>query len=319
MPGSEVPRVTLAQIEDARQRIRGVVSRTPLVPASRFDDGKTYLKLECLQPTGSFKVRGAWNRMSRSTDEELRSGFVTVSAGNHGQAVAWCAKKLGADCTVYVPNDALRRKVESMESMGAKIIRRPHREIMESMADDRMGKLGMTYIHPFGDPYVVAGQGTVGLEILDDLPEVRSVVVPVGGGGLVNGIAFAIRAKKPEAKVYGVQAEGAAPLPKSLSTGRPEYVGDPKTIADGIGATMVFDYMLPLFKENLAGAFTVSDQEMKIAMKQLMKESHVVSEPAGASSLAAALKHSADLVEPIVCVVSGGNADPQLLAEVLSS
>lgn len=317
MSDSDVPRVTRADIEEARNRIRGVASRTPLLPASRFDD-KTYLKLECLQPTGSFKVRGAWNRMSRCSKEERDRGFVTVSAGNHGQAVAYCAKRLGAACTVYVPDDAVQRKVNSMESMGASIVRRPHREIMESMADDRMRKLGMTYIHPFGDPYVVAGQGTVGLEILDDLPDVRSVVVPVGGGGLVNGIAFAIKGRKPSARVYGVQAEGAAPLPKSLASGRPENVGDLQTIADGIGATRVFDYMFPLFKENLDGAFTVSDEEMKSAMKHLMSECHVISEPAGAASLAAVLKNSSSLEAPIACVVSGGNSDPQLLSEVMA-
>ena len=205
-----------------------------------------------------------------------------------------------------------------MEAMGAKIVRRPHTEIMESMTDDRMGRLGMTFIHPFADPYVVAGQGTIGLEILEDLPGAGSVVVPVGGGGLVNGIAFALKAKNPGIEVYGVQAEGAAPLPKSLSSGRPENVGDPKTIADGIGATMVYDYMLPLLKENLTGAFTVSDQEIKAAMKRLMKENHVVPEPAGAASLAGALKNAGQIPEPVVCVVSGGNADPRLLAEVLA-
>jgi threonine dehydratase len=315
----QVPRVNPNQIADARERIRGVVTRTPLLPASAFDEGKLYLKLECLQPTGSFKVRGAWNRMSRSTEDERRKGFVTVSAGNHGSAVGWCAKKLGVNCTVYVPEDAVQRKVASMEMMGVKIERRTHREIMDSMADDRMWKLGMTFVHPFADPYVVAGQGTIGLEILDDLPSVRTLVVPVGGGGLINGIAQSMKQIRPDIKVFGVQAEGAAPLPKSLASGVPEDVGDPKTIADGIGATQVYDYMLPLFKENLSGAFTVTDQEIKNAMKQLMFESHVVPEPAGAAGLAGALKHRAELEEPIVCVISGGNVDPRLAAEVLAS
>jgi threonine dehydratase len=318
MTGIQPPRTTLAEIEGARERIRGAAWRTPLVPASRYDDGKLYLKLECLQRTGSFKLRGAWNRMSRTTEEERRSGFVTCSAGNHGQAVAWCAKKLGAHCVVYVPNDANERKVRSIESMGATIVRRPHHEIMDSMADDRMSKLGMIFIHPFGDPYVVAGQGTIGLEILEDFPAVRDVIVPVGGGGLFNGIAIAIRAKKPAARVYGVEAEGAAPLPRSMISGRAESVGEPKTIADGIAASRVFEYMLPLFKENLTGVFTVNDQEMKEATKHIMKECHAVAEPAGASSLAAANKHQGELSEPTVCVVSGGNAPQALLAELLT-
>ncbi len=310
--------VGLTEIEDAVQRIRGVAWRTPLVPASRDEDGKLYLKLECLQRTGSFKVRGAWNRMSRANPAELRNGFVTVSAGNHGQAVAWCSKRLGAPCTVYVPEHAVERKISSMLSMGAKILRRPHQEIMESMTDDRMERLGMTYIHPFADRDVIAGQGTVGIEILEDLPEARTLIVPVGGGGLINGIAFAMKAKQARVQIFGVQADGAAPLPRSLKTGKAENVGPPKTIADGVAATMVFDYMLPLFKDNLAGAFTVTDDEIRTAMKQIMKESHAVVEPAGATSLAAALKHRSELTEPIVCVISGGNGDSALLSELLN-
>ncbi|MDG6988519.1 MAG: threonine/serine dehydratase [Nitrososphaerota archaeon] len=314
----DVPRVSLAQIEDAAARIRGSVYRTPLVPSSRFDAGSVLLKLECLQPTGSFKVRGAWNMMSRSGREEMKRGFVTTSAGNHGQAVAWSAKKLGAACTVYVPTDAVQRKVDSMESMGAKVVRRPHHEIMEAMADDRMTKLGMTFVHPFGDPLVVAGQGTVGLEILEDFPGVKSVVVPVGGGGLVSGIAQAVRAKSPGVKVYGVQAEGAAPLPESLATGKAVDVGEPHTIADGIGATRAYDYMLPLLRENLERAFTVSDEEIRAAMRRLLLESHVAPEPAGAASFACLLKHRGEIPGPAACVVSGGNADPALLASLLS-
>ncbi|MDA4127712.1 MAG: pyridoxal-phosphate dependent enzyme [Thaumarchaeota archaeon] len=295
----------------------GSVVRTPLVPASRFEDDGIYLKLECLQPTGSFKVRGAWNRVSTSTEDERKKGFVTVSAGNHGQALAWASKKVGANCTVYVPEDAVERKVESIRSMGATIIRRPHQEIMESMSDDRMTKLGMTFVHPFADPKVVAGQGTIGLEILEDRPEVRTVVVPVGGGGLVNGIAQAVKAMRPEVKFYGVQAEGAAPLPKSLRSGVAEDVGEPKTIADGIGATRVYDYMLPLFKENLTGAFTVTDAELKLTMGMLAKESHVLVEPAGAAAFSGAMKHRKDLDGPIVCIVSGGNVDPKLMREII--
>ena len=315
----EVPWVSLTEIEEARERIRGSVVRTPLVPASRFQDDRTYLKLECLQPTGSFKVRGAWNRVSTSTDEERRHGFVTVSAGNHGQALAWAAKKIGATCMVYVPEDAVERKVKSIESLGATIIRRPHHEIMESMGDDRMTKLGMTFVHPFADPKVVAGQGTIGLEILEDRPDVRTVVVPVGGGGLVNGIAQAVKAKRPDVEFYGVQAEGAAPLPMSLRSGVPEDSGDPNTIADGIGATRTYDYMMPLFKRNLKGAFTVSDDELKTTMGRLAEESHVIVEPAGAAALAGALKHRLELEEPVVCVVSGGNVDPKLLRGVLDA
>ncbi|HEY6283751.1 MAG TPA: pyridoxal-phosphate dependent enzyme, partial [Nitrososphaerales archaeon] len=155
--------------------------------------------------------------------------------------------------------------------------------------------------------------------ILDDRPEVRTVVVPVGGGGLINGIAQAVKANRPEVKFFGVQAESAAPLPKSLLSGVAEDVGESKTIADGIRATRVYDYMLPLFKENLSGAFTVTDDELKLTMGRLAKESHVVVEPAGAAALAGAMRHFKDLEGPIVCVVSGGNVDPRLMREILDN
>jgi threonine dehydratase len=188
----------------------------------------------------------------------------------------------------------------------------------------------MVFVHPFGDPYVVAGQGTIGLEILEDLPNVRSVIVPVGGGGLVNGIATALRAKEREVesgggernhnklKIFGVQAEGAAPLLKSFESGRAERIGDPHTIADGIAATYVFDYMFPLFKENEIQPLVVSDREIEQAMRHIMKECHAIAEPAGASSLAAAWRYRSQLEEPIVCVVSGGNADFSLLSRLIS-
>jgi threonine dehydratase len=220
---------------------------------------------------------------------------------------------------VYVPDDAVGRKVEGIKSMGAEIVRRRHSEIMESMTDDRMSNLGMTFVHPFADPLVVAGQGTIGLEILEDIPDVRSILVPVGGGGLISGIGQAIKSRKPSVKLYGVQAEGAAPLIRSLESGEPEDVGEPKTIADGIGATMTYSYMLPLFKDLLSGAFTVNDDEIRAAMKRLMMESRVVAEPAGAASLACALRHGDELPKPLVCVVSGGNADPGLLAGLLGA
>jgi threonine dehydratase len=319
MLGPCTPEVTISDIEEARQRIRGIAWRTPLLPASRYDDGKIYLKLECVQRTGSFKIRGAWNKMSRCTRNQLTKGFVTISAGNHGQAVAWCAKRLESACTVYVPEAAVERKVKSIESMGAKIVRRPVSEIMDSMADNRMYQLGMTFVHPFADPYVVAGQGTVGLEILEDLEQVKTVLVPVGGGGLVNGIATALKAKKSGVKVYGVQAEGAAPLPPFLETGKAQDIDEIHTIADGIATTKVFPYMQELFRRNLEGAFTVSDEEIKLAMSHILKESHAVAEPAGASSLAAAAKYRTRLEEPIVCVVSGGNGNPDLLSQLVKS
>lgn len=310
--------VGLEEIEDAARQIEGVAWRTPLVPASRDEDGRLYVKLEALQRTGSFKMRGAWNRMSRTTPEERARGFVTVSAGNHGQAVAWCARKLGAPCTVWVPETAVARKVASMEAMGATVQRRPHEDIMDAMRTTELPFAeGMTYIHPFGDPRIMAGTGTVGLEIARDLPGVRTVLVPVGGGGLVTGVAAAVRALCPGVKVYGVQAEGADPLPRSFETGKSETSGAPRTIADGIAATRVFDYMWPHLAR-LDGAVRVSDEEIKRAMVHLSQEAHVVAEGAGAAALAAAWRYRGQWEPPIACVVSGGNVDPTLLAKSLA-
>jgi threonine dehydratase len=176
---------------------------------------------------------------------------------------------------------------------------------MESMTDARMERLGMTFIHPFADPHIIARQGTIGLEILEELPDLKSLVILVGGG-LIKGIAFGIKAKKPQVRIYGVQAEGAAPLPLSLKTDIPEKTGPPRTIADGIAATMVFDYMLPLFNRNLSGAFVVSDEEIRQPMRRILRDCHAVPEPAGAAVLAAALKHLNELERPIACVISGG-------------
>ncbi len=317
MPSADELRIGIDAIEDARERIRDVAWRTPLVPASRHADGKIHVKLECIQRTGSFKVRGAWNRMSRTDTKQRSQGFTAVSAGNHGQAVAWCAQRLDAPCTVWVPDDAVGRKVEAMEALGATIERLPHDEIMASLVDDNFAEQHPVFIHPFGDPDIIAGQGTIGLEILEDLPDAATVLVPVGGGGLVTGIATAVKAKKPDIRVFGVQAERAAPYARSWEQGRPERVGTPKTIADGIAASIAFEYMWPLLAERLDGFLTVSEDSMRQAIQHLARETHVVAEAAGASALAAAFQHGPELEHPVVCVISGGNVDPALLADLV--
>jgi threonine dehydratase len=317
MPRAEDIAVTLSDIEEARERIKGVAWKTPLVPMSRDDDG-IHLKLECLQRTGSFKIRGAWNRMSRVTAGEKKRGFVTVSAGNHGQAVAWSARHLKSSCTVWVPDTAVQRKVDAIKAMGATIKTMPHDQIMESMVGDKFAKDPQVFIHPFGDRYITAGQGTIGLEILESLPEAGSIIVPVGGGGLSYGIAVAAKAKKRGLKVFGVQAAAAAPLERSWKSGKPERTATPKTIADGIGASVVFDYMFPLLRSSLDGVFTVSEEELRKAVRHLGSESHVVAEAAGASSLAAALQQRGKIPGPIACVVSGGNIAPELFSDILS-
>lgn len=315
----ELEGVGLEAIREAAEAIDGVAWRTPLLPASRHEEG-LLLKLEALQRTGAFKLRGAWNRMHRTTEAEREAGFVTISAGNHGQAVAWAAQHLQAPCTVWVPEDAVPDKVEKMRALGAKIRRLPHEEIMEAMETRSFERAGeATYIHPFGDPHVVAGQGTVGLEIVEALPEVGTVLVPVGGGGLASGIATAVDALAPEAAVYGVQSTTSPALAESFETGRAEITGPPDTFADGMATDRVFAYMWPLLRDRLEGALTVTDDELEAAIRHLATETHVVAEGAGAAALAAAWAHRDALDEPIVAVVSGGNLQPDQLAEILAS
>lgn len=256
--------------------------------------------------------------MGRSSSEERARGFVTVSAGNHGQAVAWCARQLGSSCTVWVPDHAVEKKVKAIGALGATVRRMPDEEITESMTGDKWEKDPQTYIHPFGDRQVLAGQGTIGLEIIQDLPDVRTVVVPVGGGGLISGIAAAVKAKKPDVRVLGVQAEAAAPLSSSFRSGSPERIKPGYTFADGIAGSLVFDFMWPLLKRLVDGAVVVSDDELRRTIRYLANEVHVVAEGAGAAALAAAWRYFDQFEKPIACIVSGGNIDSALLAEVLT-
>lgn len=312
--------VGLPEIEAGARRIAGIAWPTPLLPASR-DEGGLFVKLECLQRLGSFKIRGIWNRMSATTDAERARGFVTVSAGNAGQAVAWSARRMGAPCVVYVPEGAAAPKMESMRAMGAEVRARPHEELMEAMQSTGLRSEyaeGRTYVHPFGHPLVVAGHGSIGLEIVRDLPSVATVLVPVGGGGLSSGIATAVKALRPNARVLGVQAEGSAPVPLSFETGKPSRVESPRTFADGMKASRVFDYMWPLLSSRLDGAVRVAESELALAVRHLARECHVIVEGAGAAGLAAAWRLRGSVPEPIVAVVSGGNIDLALYARILA-
>lgn len=317
MVEAEPPEVDLAAIREAASAIEKAAYRTPTVPASRDEEG-IYLKLENLQRTGSFKVRGAYNAARQVPEAQRKRGFVTVSAGNHGQALAWAARRLDAPCTVWVPEDAVEAKVAKMQASGASIERMPHEEIMESMTTRSFPHAGeQTYVHPFADPGVLAGQGTVGLEILEDLDDVGTVLVPVGGGGLSSGIGTALKALRPEVEVYGVQSETSPALVESFEHGEARITGPPDTFADGIATDRVFSYMWPLLEEVLDGAFAVADGPIEDAMRHLARESNVVVEGAGAAALAVARERRDELAEPIVAVVSGGNVAADRLRTVL--
>lgn len=310
-------RVTIRDIEAACDVVREVAYRTPTILFPSPEGAEVYLKLENVQRLGAFKIRGAWNRMSLLSDAERRTGVTTISSGNHGYAVAWSAKRLGLRCLVRVPEGAAPRKVENIRSTGAAVAPMPRADLVRTHEQELWRSWPEIFIHPFAHADVIAGQGTIGWELAEDAPEVRTVLVPVGGGGLSSGIAIAVKSRLPKAKVFGVQAEGAAPLPAVFRTRKPQRIDAPSTIADGIAIGMILPAMAELVLKNLDGCLVVTDAEIENAMRRLALEAKVVAEPAGAAAFAAWVRYRDQLEPPVAAVVSGGNVDPGLLAEIL--
>lgn len=310
-------RVGLADIESALGAVREVARRTPVHRFSDGDGGEVFLKLENLQRLGAFKIRGAWNRMSRMSEEERRRGVATISSGNHGLAVAWSARRLGLPCVVHVPEGAAGPKVDAIRAQGAELREMARGDLVRAHSEESWKSWPQTFVHPFAHPHVIAGQGTIGWEIADDLPDVRTVLVPVGGGGLSSGIAIAVKARVPGVKVFGVQAEGAASLPKVFETRKPWRVEDPQTIADGIRIGIILSGMADLLLRNLDGCVVVSDDDIRRSMRRLALKAKIVAEPAGAAAFAASERYRDRFEPPVVAVISGGNVDPALLAEVV--
>jgi len=308
---------TLDAIREARARIAGSALRTPLVRLNVDDaPAEIWLKLENLQPIGSFKLRGAGNAMGLLPRSALAKGVYTASAGNMAQGVAWNARRLGVPCTVVVPEHAPRTKLEALERLGGTIVRVPFDDWWNVIVEHHHPGIDGMFIHPVSDPAVIAGNGTIGLEILEDLPDVTTVLVPYGGGGLSCGIAAALRALRPSVKILGCEVETAAPLTASLAMGRPQQVDYTPSFVDGIGAKGMLDEMWPLAEQLLDGSCVVSTAATAAAVKLLVERNRVVAEGAGAVSVAAALGGRAG-TGTIVCVVSGGNIDAQKLAAIL--
>lgn len=316
-PRVESVRVTMIDIEAAREAIREVAYHTPTTRFATPEGGEVFLKLENLQRLGAFKIRGAWNRMSRLSAADRERGVATISSGNHGLAVAWSAKRLGLRCLVHVPEGAAGPKVEAIRAQGAELREMARKDLVRAHVEETWKTWPQTFIHPFAHQRVIAGQGTIGWEITDDLPDVRTVLVPVGGGGLSSGIAIAVKARAPGAKVYGVQAEGAAPLRTVFETRKPYRVAEPKTIADGIRIGIILPQMAGLLVQHLDGCLVVSDEEIREGMRRLALDAKIVAEPAGAASFAAWSRYRGQLEKPVAVVVSGGNVDPVLLRDVL--
>jgi len=305
----------LEEIRAARERIRGLAVRTPLFRLP-LEEVEIYLKLETLQPIGSFKIRGAGNAMRSAPRDLLDRGVYTASAGNMAQGVAWCAREMGIPCTVVVPDDAPRAKLDAIERLGARALLVPFADWWTVLEEHRYPGLDGLFVHPVADPAVIAGNGTIGLEILEDLPDVDAVLVPFGGGGLSGGIASAIRAEKPRVPVYACEIETAAPLAKSWAAGAPSSVDRIPSFVDGIGGKSVLPEMWDLLRAVLEGPIVVSLEEAAAAVRLLVARARIVAEGAGAVPVAAALAGRAGRGR-LACVVSGGNIDPQKLATIL--
>ena len=310
--------ITIDDIRAARDRIAPVVTRTPLIRLNIDGPAEIYLKLESLQPIGSFKIRGATNAIRLLSPEALARGVYTASAGNMAQGVAWGARISGVPCTVIMPDSAPRTKLDAVARLGAEIVKLSYDEWWQTLADHGRSGMGGTFIHPVADRAVMAGNGTIGLEIVEDLPNVDAVLVPFGGGGLVTGIATAIRALAPKASVFGCEVETATPLSAALAAKRPVVVERTPSFVDGIGGRGVLDEMWPLVSSRIDGALVSSLAETKSAIRLLVERARVVAEGAGAASVAPALAGRAGRGK-VVCVVSGGNIDRAALAEILAA
>ncbi len=308
--------VPLAEIRAARQRIVGAAIRTPLVRLNADAPAEIYLKLENLQPIGSFKIRGASNAMALADAAQLANGVWTASAGNMAQGVAHNARRLGIPCAVVVPDTAPLTKRQAIERLGARIVAVPFAEWFEVFRTRRYAGMDGLFVHAFSDPAVMAGNGTIGLEILEDLPDVGAVVIPFGGGGLSCGIASALRALAPKVKVYACEVATAAPLAPSLAAGKATDIAHRPSFVDGIGAPFVFPEMFALARQLLDGSLVVELDEVAAAVRLLAERNRVVAEGAGAAAVAAATSGKAGSGK-VVCIVSGGNIDPARLVAIL--
>ena len=308
--------VALEAIRAARERIAPFVVRTPLLRLEAGAGPEVWLKLENLQPIGSFKLRGASNAMAVAGPASLERGVWTASAGNMAQGVAWQARRLGIPCRVVAPDHAPATKLAALERLGAGVVKVPFQEGFEIVATRTFRGMEGLFIHPVSDPAVIAGNGTIGLEILDDLPEVDAIVIPYGGGGLSTGIASAVRALRPVTRLYACEVETAAPLAASLAAGEPQRIDYRRSFVDGIGGPFVLEDMWPLVRRLLDGSLVVSIAEVAAAVRTLVERARVVAEGAGAAPVAAALAGRAGAGR-IACVVSGGNLDAAKLAVIL--
>ena len=310
--------IPLEEIRAARERIAGVGTDSPLVRLNVVDaPAEIYLKLENLQPIGSFKLRGAGNILKQTDRSKLERGVWTASAGNMAQGVAWFAREMGVECTIVVPDHAPKTKLAAIRRLGASIVKIPVADwfgiVLEGHQLDGMEGF---FIHPVTEPAVIAGHGTIGLEIVEQLPDLDAVIIPFGGGALSTGIASAVRALNPGVRIYAAEVDTAAPLAPSLAAGKPVEVEYTSTFVDGMGAPFLIEEMWPLVRQLLDGSLIVSVKEIADAIRLLVERNRVVAEGAGAAPVAAALTGQAGEGK-VVCIVSGGNIDTSKLVKIL--
>ena len=313
--------ITLDSIYRASFALKDIIRRTDLIYAPQINpESQIYLKPENLQYTGSFKLRGACYKIACLTEEEKKKGVIACSAGNHAQGVALGATKNGIDSLICLPAGAPISKVEATKRYGAKVC------LVPGVYDDAYQKAlelkeekGYTFIHPFDDEYVIAGQGTIGLELLNQLPDVEAVIVPIGGGGLISGVAYALKSLKPDVKVYGVQAQGAASMLRSIEKAHRECLPSVSTVADGIAVKEPGEHTFEICSKYVDGIVTVTEDEICAAILALMEQQKLIAEGAGAVAVAAAMFNKVPVAgKKTICVVSGGNIDVTILSRVIN-
>jgi threonine dehydratase len=311
--------VTLDEIRAARERIKGIARVTPMIDVSAIAERPLFLKCESLQPGGAFKIRGAYNMIAQLAPADRARGVITYSSGNHGQAVAISARALGVPAVVVMPTTAPGVKVEGAKSFGAEVVfagtTTLHRRAKaEEIAADR----GLTMVPPFDHEWIIAGQGTLGLEILEQCPGVRTVLAPIGGGGLVSGVAAAVKQARPDVTVVGVEPSGAASMKNAVDAGEVRTLDKVASIADGLMAVRPGDLNFAHVRKFVDRIDIVEEDEIAAALRWLFREAKLVAEPSGAVTVAAARRANAAYAPPVVAIISGGNLDPSVFAKYLS-
>jgi threonine dehydratase len=324
-PGTSAGLVTAAQFAEARERLRSAVLHTPLIRLSSITDAVAYLKPESLQPIGSFKLRGAYNAVAQLSEEQRRRGVITYSSGNHGQGVAYAARAFGIPAVVVMPRNAPEIKRQAIKALGAQIVDvGPASSERHARAEALAAEHGYAIIPPYDDPAIIAGQGTCGLEILADCPDVDLVLAPVGGGGLLSGVAAAIRQQRPECRIVGVEPELAGDAAASLRQGRiVQYTAEQttRTLADGLRTQSLGTRNFAHIQQYVDRIVTVTEQEIEDAMRAIAFGARLIAEPSGAVATAALLYHRHELPTHriAVAIISGGNAEPETLLRVLGT